>query len=323
MSSIKLDSPIQLALLLMLGAQLASAQDPASSEFFESRIRPVLIKHCYECHSGTSKSIKGGLRVDWAVVDAIRFTPLDTPKAKEAIAKPTKSKTDSDANTDSPELATVKMRLEELNEKLKAIPKTAPVPAPTALAAEDAKKIGDCAICIRGEHNMPGNVVPRGFLTKLVKRKPITLEDNVCSDVECWKPESATSNYPQAALATDQPISGLLTDLRQRGMLDDTLVVWGGEFGRTPTVQGSDGRDHNPQGFTVWLAGGGLQTGLAYGETDEYGYYAQVNRVHIHDLHATILHLLGIDHTKLTYRFAGRDFRLTDVYGRVVNDILT
>jgi fermentation-respiration switch protein FrsA (DUF1100 family) len=87
-------------------------------------------------------------------------------------------------------------------------------------------------------------------------------------------------------------------------------------------VQGSDGRDHNPQGFTVWLAGGGLQTGLAYGETDEYGYYAQVNRVHIHDLHATILHLLGIDHTKLTYRYAGRDFRLTDVYGRVVDDIL-
>ncbi len=131
------------------------------------------------------------------------------------------------------------------------------------------------------------------------------------------------AGHSQNALATDQPISGLLTDLRQRGMLDDTLVVWGGEFGRTPTVQGSDGRDHNPQGFTVWLAGGGLQTGLAYGETDEFGYYAQVNRVHIHDLHATILHLLGIDHTKLTYRYAGRDFRLTDVYGRVVNDVLS
>ncbi len=125
------------------------------------------------------------------------------------------------------------------------------------------------------------------------------------------------------ALATDQPVAGLLTDLRQRGMLDDTLVVWGGEFGRTPTVQGSDGRDHNPQGFTVWLAGGGLHTGLAYGETDEFGYYAQVNRVHVHDLHATILHLLGLDHTRLTYRYAGRDFRLTDVYGRVVDDILT
>ena len=105
-------------------------------------------------------------------------------------------------------------------------------------------------------------------------------------------------------------------------MLDDTLVVWGGEFGRTPTVQGSDGRDHNPQGFTVWLAGGGLQSGVAYGETDEFGYHALVNRVHVHDLHATILHLLGIDHTRLTYRYAGRDFRLTDVYGQVVQGVL-
>lgn len=128
--------------------------------------------------------------------------------------------------------------------------------------------------------------------------------------------------HEKNCLATDRPIAGLLTDLRQRGMLDDTLVVWGGEFGRTPTVQGSNGRDHNPQGFTVWLAGGGLRTGMAYGETDEFGYHAQQNRVHMHDLHATILHLLGIDHQRLTYRHAGRDFRLTDVYGNVVNDIL-
>ena len=128
--------------------------------------------------------------------------------------------------------------------------------------------------------------------------------------------------HEKNCLATDQPIAALLTDLRQRGMLDDTLVVWGGEFGRTPTVQGSNGRDHNPQGFTMWLAGGGLQTGMAYGETDEFGYHAQQNRVHMHDLHATILHLLGIDHQRLTYRYAGRDFRLTDVYGTVVTGIL-
>lgn len=130
------------------------------------------------------------------------------------------------------------------------------------------------------------------------------------------------SGHTKNALATDQPAAALLIDLQQRGLLDDTLVVWGGEFGRTPTVQGSDGRDHNPQGFTVWLAGGGLQSGVAYGETDEFGYHALVNRVHVHDLHATILHLLGIDHTRLTYRYAGRDFRLTDVYGQVVHDVL-
>lgn len=119
----------------------------------------------------------------------------------------------------------------------------------------------------------------------------------------------------------DRPIAGLLADLKQRGLLEDTLVVWGGEFGRTPIVQGNNGRDHNPQGFTMWLAGGGVKGGIAYGETDDYGYYAVKDKVHMHDLHATILHLLGIDHLKLTYRYAGRDFRLTDVYGNVVHDI--
>jgi hypothetical protein len=123
--------------------------------------------------------------------------------------------------------------------------------------------------------------------------------------------------------AVDRPISALLTDLKQRGMLEDTLVVWGGEFGRTPIVQGSNGRDHNPQGFCMWMAGGGVKAGLAYGNTDDYGYYSVENRVHMHDLHATILHLLGIDHLQLTYRYAGRDFRLTDVYGNVVHDIIS
>ena len=105
-------------------------------------------------------------------------------------------------------------------------------------------------------------------------------------------------------------------------MLDDTLVVWSGEFGRTPIVQGSNGRDHNPQGFTVWMAGGGLKRGIAYGETDEFGYFAVRNKVHMHDLHATMLNLVGLDHEQLTYRYAGRDFRLTDVYGNVVHDII-
>jgi hypothetical protein len=133
------------------------------------------------------------------------------------------------------------------------------------------------------------------------------------------------------AQESDQAIGALLTDLKQRGMLDDTLVIWGGEFGRTPTVElptpGSNlgkmnGRDHNHYGFTYWMAGGGVKRGTVYGATDEFGFRAEENPVHVHDLHATILHLLGFDHTKLTYRYAGRDFRLTDVYGSVVHDIV-
>jgi hypothetical protein len=129
-------------------------------------------------------------------------------------------------------------------------------------------------------------------------------------------------DHAQNALEVDLPIAGLLTDLKSRGLLHDTLVLWGGEFGRTPTAQGDDGRDHNPHGFTMWLAGGGVKAGFRYGATDDYGYYAVEGKVHFHDLHATILHLLGLDHTRLTYRHAGRDFRLTDVHGEVVHEIL-
>ena len=130
-------------------------------------------------------------------------------------------------------------------------------------------------------------------------------------------------DHAERAAQVDQPISGLLTDLKQRGMLEDTLVIWAGEFGRTPTVQGPkfDGRDHNPHGFTIWLAGAGVKGGFSYGTTDEYGYYAEENPVHVHDFHATLLAFLGIDHEDLTYHFAGRDFRLTDVHGRVINEI--
>ena len=121
----------------------------------------------------------------------------------------------------------------------------------------------------------------------------------------------------------DKPISGLLTDLKRRDMLKDTLVVWAGEFGRTPHGQGGDGRDHNNKGYTTWRAGGGVKGGMSYGSTDEYGYEAVDGRMHIHDWHATILHLLGLDHEKLTYNHAGRDFRLTDVHGVVAKDILS
>jgi hypothetical protein len=121
--------------------------------------------------------------------------------------------------------------------------------------------------------------------------------------------------------ATDQPIGALLTDLQSRGLLDETLVVCAGEFGRTPMAQGSNGRDHNPFGYSVWLAGGGVRGGLAYGATDDYGYHAIDKKLEMHDLHATLLHLLGIEHTQLTVRFGGRDMRLTDVFGHVVTDI--
>jgi hypothetical protein len=123
-------------------------------------------------------------------------------------------------------------------------------------------------------------------------------------------------------LATDQPVAALLKDLKSRGLLEDTLVVWGGEFGRTPTAEGTDGREHHPFGFTMWLAGGGIKGGQAYGATDEFGWHSVENKVHVHDLHATILHLMGIQHEKLTYRYSGRDYRLTDVAGEVVKGIL-
>ncbi len=135
--------------------------------------------------------------------------------------------------------------------------------------------------------------------------------------------ELVTGHEARAA-ATDKPIAGLLSDLRRRGLLDRTLVLWGGEFGRTPdTAQKDlDGRDHNPNGYTMWLAGGGAKGGIQHGSTDELGFKAVEGRVHLHDLHATILHLMGLDHKRLTYRYAGRDFRLTDVHGRVVEEAL-
>lgn len=139
--------------------------------------------------------------------------------------------------------------------------------------------------------------------------------------------DNIEGNHRKLAGQIDQPIAALLSDLKQRGMLDDTLVIWGGEFGRTPTVELSGnksklGRDHNHYGFSVWMAGGGIKGGTVYGSTDEFGFAAQENPVSVHDLHATILHLMGIDHEALTYRYAGRDFRLTDVYGDVLKPIL-
>ena len=142
------------------------------------------------------------------------------------------------------------------------------------------------------------------------------------SGAPVWDQHGNMPKHQELALEVDKPIAALLADLKQRGLLEDTLVWWGGEFGRTPFSQGADGRDHNPQGFTTWLAGGGVKPGMAYGATDELGFQAVQERVHMHDLHATILHLLGVDHEQLTFRYSGRDFRLTDVAGKVVHEII-
>jgi hypothetical protein len=134
--------------------------------------------------------------------------------------------------------------------------------------------------------------------------------------------QKVQSGHIAEAAKVDRPIAGLLEDLARRGLLEDTLVLWGAEFGRTPTAENGDGRNHHPQAFTMWMAGGGVRGGLTYGSTDDFGYYPVEDPVHMHDLHATLLHLLGLDHERLTYRYSGRDFRLTDVSGRVVKEII-
>ena len=137
-----------------------------------------------------------------------------------------------------------------------------------------------------------------------------------------WDDHGDIHNHVNHAKQSDQAIAALIKDLKSRGLFEETLIVWGGEFGRTPWSQGAKGRDHHSRGFTMWLAGGGVKGGLAYGNTDQFGNMAAENPVHVHDLHATILHLMGLDHERLTYRYSGRDFRLTDVHGQVVREIL-
>jgi hypothetical protein len=161
-------------------------------------------------------------------------------------------------------------------------------------------------------------LMARRFLERGVRFVQVTHSD---SEVQWDQHSNLYQGHSKNAAEVDKPIAGLLTDLKQRGLLEDTLVLWGGEFGRTPTSEGGNGRDHNPHGFTMWMAGGGVRGGMSYGATDEYGYYAIENKMHINDLHATLLHLMGLDHERLTYRHAGRDFRLTDVAGRVASDI--
>ncbi len=162
-------------------------------------------------------------------------------------------------------------------------------------------------------------LMARRFLEAGVRFVQVTHSD---SDVQWDQHGNLYQGHTKNAAEVDKPIAGFLQDLKDRDLLRDTLVLWGGEFGRTPTAQGNDGRDHNPHGFTMWMAGGGVKGGMAYGATDDFGYYAVENKMHVNDLHATILHLLGLDHERLTFRYAGRDFRLTDVAGKVAEPIL-
>ena len=163
------------------------------------------------------------------------------------------------------------------------------------------------------------------LLARRLVERGVRFVEVLCPSVgaDRWDQHSdLRGGHTRNARATDRPTAALLKDLKSRGLLDETLVIWAGEFGRTPMAQGSDGRDHNPFGFSIWLAGGGIKGGTVYGQTDDYGYYAIENKVEMYDLHATILHLLGINHKRLTVRFGGRDMRLTDVHGEVVTGIL-
>lgn len=161
------------------------------------------------------------------------------------------------------------------------------------------------------------------LLARRLAERGVRVVQIYCGNLQPWDTHDKNAEgHERLAFAVDQPIAALLADLKSRGLLEDTLVVWGGEFGRTPTTEQTSGRDHNHYGFSIWLAGGGVRGGIAYGATDEFGFQAAEKRVHVHDLHATLLHLMGIDHERLTFRYSGRDHRLTDVHGAVVREIL-
>lgn len=178
---------------------------------------------------------------------------------------------------------------------------------------------------VEGQNTVSRTLFGRNcLLARRLVERGVRVVQVYCGRAQPWDTHSKNSTgHRDLCQVVDRPIAGLLQDLKQRGSLHDTLVVWGGEFGRTPTSQGNDGRDHNHYGFSMWMAGGGVRGGMVHGATDEFGFAAVEKRMHVHDLHATILHLMGIDHEKLTYRYSGRDFRLTDVHGQVAKEIVT
>ena len=167
-----------------------------------------------------------------------------------------------------------------------------------------------------------GNYADTCLVTRRLVERGVRMVQVYYGNGQPWDDHKDIANHRNHARATDQPIAALIKDLKSRGLLDETLIVWSGEFGRTPTSEGTKGRDHHTLGFTTWLAGGGVKGGMVHGATDEFGFRAVEKPVHVHDLHATILHLMGLDHERLTYRYSGRDFRLTDISGKVVKDIM-
>ena len=190
-------------------------------------------------------------------------------------------------------------------------------------AATDAFDLGKEPAAVRESYGK-GHFANGCLLARRLSERGVRFIQVYYGNGQPWDTHSNhNKTTPNLAKAIDQPIAALLGDLKVRGLLEETLVVWGGEFGRTPVSENGNGRDHNPHGFMMWLAGGGVKGGTTYGESDEFGFKAEHNRMHVHDLHATILHLLGIDHEHLTYKHAGRDYRLTDVYGKVAEDILS
>jgi len=176
---------------------------------------------------------------------------------------------------------------------------------------------------LESKHKRTGLFGTQCLLARRMVERGVRFVELLMPDGARWDQHGALrKDHADNALTVDQPVAALIQDLKQRGLLDETLVVWATEFGRTPFAQGHDGRDHNEYGFTLWMAGGGIRGGTVYGATDEFGYKAVENPVTIYDLHATILHLLGLDHTRLTFRFSGRDMRLTDVHGHVLKDVI-
>jgi uncharacterized protein DUF1501 len=189
------------------------------------------------------------------------------------------------------------------------------------MEAQDAFDINKEPAPIRQEYG-DGEFANACLIARRLAERGVRMTQIYYGNGQPWDDHGNIANHKNHAQKSDKPIAALLRDLKARGMLDDTLVLWGGEFGRTPTSEGAKGRDHHSLGFTMWLAGGGVKGGFAYGATDEFGMVAVQDRVHVHDLHATILHLMGLDHERLTFRYSGRDFRLTDVYGNVVKGIM-
>jgi hypothetical protein len=187
--------------------------------------------------------------------------------------------------------------------------------------AQEAFDIGREPVAVRKRYG-EGEFANACLIARRLAERGVRITQIYYGNDQPWDDHKDISNHRKHAEKSDRPIAALLQDLKSCGLLQDTLVIWGGEFGRTPTSQGAKGRDHHSLGFSMWLAGGGVKGGTVYGATDEFGFQAVENPMHVHDLHATILYLMGLDHERLTYRYSGRDFRLTDVHGKVIKDIV-